>query len=63
MSMSDGGDGPAGPRARCGGAQNLRMEGCGKGVNWTEEQLAARARKTLPQNPATREEHGKKPHP
>ena len=46
LSMSDGGDGPAEPRARCGGAQNLSMEGCGKGVNWTGEQLAIGVRKT-----------------
>ena len=46
LSMSDGGDGPAEPRARCGGAQDLRMEGWGKGVNWTEEQLAIGVRKT-----------------
>src|SRR5690349_19825568 len=45
--MSDGGDGPAGPRARSGGAQNLKMRRCGKAVNWTEEQLAIRVRKRI----------------
>ena len=49
LSMSDGGDGPAEPRARCSGAQNFRMEGDGKGVNWTEEQLAGGVRKYFDQ--------------